>query len=281
MASRTLSLSLRAFAGTRPSIQAWRSTRCFATEVAPASTTAPIPSDFTTPITTPVVQDGQPQTLALEETDGNTSGKSRPVGVVVSAGKMEKTVKVRLPGQKWNKYLRKHFKDHSDHLVHDPNTSLNIGDVVALRPFRAAKHVHHVVSEILVPFGTPITQRPPVPSEVESQAEYNAKRSDKLERRTLRRSAAQGSEKAIEKLRALEIEAGQGVAPGKGEKNARKAGLLGNKGQKLPKGVLPGGKHAVGKIDERAKHNKAQAMERNEKAEQNLLQAKQVAEASS
>lgn len=37
----------------------------------------------------------------------------------------------------------------------------------------------------------------------------------------------------------------------------------------------------MGKIDERAKHNKAQAMKRNEKAEQNLLQAKQVAEASS
>lgn len=107
MASRTLSLPFRAFAGTRPSIQAWRSTRSFATEVAPASTTVPVPSDFTTPITTPVVQDAQPQALALEETDGSTSGKLRPVGVVVSAGKMDRTVKVRLPSQKWNNYLRK------------------------------------------------------------------------------------------------------------------------------------------------------------------------------
>lgn len=107
MASRTLSLPFRAFAGTRPSIQAWRSTRSFATEVAPASTTVPVPSDFTTPITTPVVQDGQPQTLALKEMEGSTSGKLRPVGVVVSAGKMERTVKVRLPSQKWNNYLRK------------------------------------------------------------------------------------------------------------------------------------------------------------------------------
>ncbi|KAH0393546.1 nucleic acid-binding protein, partial [Aureobasidium melanogenum] len=223
MASRTFSLPFRAFAGTRPSIQAWRSTRSFATEVAPASTTVPVPSDFTTPITTPVVQDAQPQTLALEETNGSTSGKLRPVGVVVSAGKMDRTVKVRLPSQKWNNYLRKHFKDHSDHLVHDPNSSLNIGDVVALRPFRAAKHVRHVVSEILVPFGTPIAERPPVPSEEESQAAYIAKRQSKLERRSLRRAAAQGSESAIEKLQALEIEAGQGVAAGKGEKGARKA----------------------------------------------------------
>jgi small subunit ribosomal protein S17 len=170
-----------------------------------------------------------------------------------------------------------HFKDHSDHLVHDPKSSLNIGDVVALRPFRAAKHVHHVVSEILVPFGTPITQRPLVPSEGESEAAYNTKRHSKLERRSLRRAAAQGSESAIAKLQALEVEAGQGVAAGKGEKGARKAGQMGNKGQKLPKGVLPGGKHAVGKIDERAKHNKEQAAKRNEKAEKNLLEAKQAA----
>jgi small subunit ribosomal protein S17 len=52
---------------------------------------------------------------------------------------------------------------------------------------------------------------------------------------------------------------------------------MGNKGQKLPKGVLPRGKHAVGKIDERAKHNKEQAAKRNEKAEKNLLEAKQAA----
>ncbi|KAI4841888.1 nucleic acid-binding protein [Aureobasidium sp. EXF-8845] len=222
MASRTLSLPLRAFAGTRPSIQAWRTTRSFATELAPASTTLP---SSTTPIITPVVDDAQFQTTGLHETDDSTSGKLRPVGVVVSAGKMERTVKVRLPSQKWNNYLRKHFKDHSDHLVHDPKSSLNIGDVVALRPFRAAKHVHHVVSEILVPFGTPITQRPLVPSEGESQATYNAKRHSKLERRSLRRAAAQGSESAIAKLQALEAEAGQGVAAGKGVKKTGRSAI--------------------------------------------------------
>jgi hypothetical protein len=104
MASRTLSLPLRAFAGTRPSIQAWRTTRSFATELAPASTTLP---SSTTPIITPVVDDAQFQTTGLHETDDSTSGKLRPVGVVVSAGKMERTVKVRLPSQKWNNYLRK------------------------------------------------------------------------------------------------------------------------------------------------------------------------------
>jgi hypothetical protein len=104
MASRTLSLPLRAFAGTRPSIQAWRTTRSFATELAPASTTLP---SATTPIITPVAQDASFETPGLKETDGSTSGKLRPVGVVVSAGKMQNTVKVRLPSQKWNNYLRK------------------------------------------------------------------------------------------------------------------------------------------------------------------------------
>ena len=92
-----------------------------------------------------------------------------------------------------------------------------------------------------MPFGTPITQRPPIPSAGESEAAYNAKRHDKKERRSLRRAAAQGSESAIAKLEAMEVEAGQGVKAGKGEKGAKKAGLMGNKGQKLPKGVLPGG----------------------------------------
>lgn len=34
-------------------------------------------------------------------------GQRKPVGVVVSAGKMQNTVKVRIPGQTFNKHLRK------------------------------------------------------------------------------------------------------------------------------------------------------------------------------
>lgn len=44
-------------------------------------------------------------------------------------------------------------------------------------------------------------------------------------------------------------------------------------------GVLPGGKHEVGKIDERAKHNKESAMKMSEQAEANLLEAKDKADA--
>lgn len=148
--------------------------------------------------------------------------------------------------------------------MHDPNTSLNIGDVVSLSPYHAAKHVHHIVQDILVPFGTPITDRPPVPSEADRKAEYEAKRTDKLQRRSLRRAAAQGSERAIEQLKAMGLDPGQGTEASVGEKNAKKLGLLGKKGQKLPGGVLPGGLHAVGKIGNRAKENKDKAIKRND-----------------
>lgn len=204
----------------------------------------------------------------------------RIVAVVVDAGKMSKTVKVRIPGQRWNAYLRKHYPDHTQCLVHDPNSSLNIGDVISLRPHRASKHAHHIVHSILSPFGPPISARPPVPSEAEMQAQYDEKRGRKLDRRALRRSAAMGDAEAIKELEQLGVHPGQGVAAGKGEKKELSKGLVGNKGQKLMPGVLPGGKHAVGKIDERAKRNKNVANARNEKAEVNTAEAKRRAEQS-
>ncbi|GAB7346676.1 hypothetical protein MBLNU459_g1799t2 [Dothideomycetes sp. NU459] len=162
--------------------------------------------------------------------EGVPAGKKIPVGVVVSAGKMDKTVKVRIPGQKFNKHLRKYFKDDSHHLVHDPKSSLQIGDVVSLRPHRAAKHVHHIVSEILVPFGPPISERPQVPTEADMQRAYNKMRGLKLMRRNLRRSAAQGNEAATEKLKVLGLDlSADGV---KAKKGAKKPVLVGKKGQK-------------------------------------------------
>ena len=61
-------------------------------------------------------------------------------------------------------------------------------------------------------------------------------------------------------------------------RNPGKGGILGEKGQKLPKGVLPGGKHEVGKIDDRAKHNKEMAMKFDAQAEDRLLEAKEKGE---
>ncbi|QSZ28799.1 hypothetical protein DSL72_003304 [Monilinia vaccinii-corymbosi] len=71
--------------------------------------------------------------------------------VVVSSGLMAKTVK--------------YFNATSHLLVHDPNSSLRTGDVISISPgWRTSKTVRHVVSSIIAPFGTPISERPPIPT---------------------------------------------------------------------------------------------------------------------
>lgn len=97
---------------------------------------------------------------------------------------------------------------------------------------------------------------------------YNRMRGLKLVRRNLRRSAAQGNESATEKLKALGLDLSAEAGLGK------KSTGMGKKGQKLPEGVLPGGKHAVGKIADRTRSNKEKASKREARAEENLLQAK-------
>ncbi|KAL2109569.1 hypothetical protein VUR80DRAFT_2313 [Thermomyces stellatus] len=111
-------------------------------------------------------------------------------GVVVSAGLMQKTVKVRVGGRKWNSQVQKSFSDPKEYLVHDPNSSLRLGDVVAIKPgWRTSRTKRHVVKHIIAPAGTPIEERPPVPTEEERIAEYEAKKKAKDERRAARKEA--------------------------------------------------------------------------------------------
>lgn len=118
---------------------------------------------------------------------------------------------------------------------------------------------------------------------------YKEDRFAKLKRRNLRRKAAQGDADAISELREMGLDPGHNVAAGKGETfglkphdgktgSASKGAIRGEKGQKLPKGVLPGGKHVVGNPNDRAKLNKGKAMRLNEKAEGNMLEAKEKGE---
>ncbi|CAK4034756.1 nucleic acid-binding [Lecanosticta acicola] len=192
------------------------------------------------------------------------------VGVVVSAGKMQRTVRVRVAGQKWNKRIGKYYRSEENHLVHDPNSSLVQGDVVELHRLRVAKTVGHVVASIVSPFGAPVEARPPIPTPDERLAAYKAKRFDKQKRRELRVKAAEGDAEAIQQLKDMALDPGYGAEPGVGKKDNAQAkvgkqrnptpgAILGEKGQKLPEGVLPGGKHATGKINERAQHNKGKA----------------------
>ncbi|KAF4497669.1 ribosomal s17 [Fusarium agapanthi] len=109
-------------------------------------------------------------------------------GVVVSAGLMDKTVKVRVGGQKWNKIVNKWFADPKHYLVHDPNSSLRTGDVVSIVPgWPTSQHKRHVIKQIIAPYGTPTAERPPVPTLEERIADYEAKKAKKDERRAARR----------------------------------------------------------------------------------------------
>lgn len=75
-------------------------------------------------------------------------------------------------------------------MVHDPNTSLRTGDVVAIVPgWPTSQHKRHVIKQIIAPFGTPIEERPPVPTLEERIAEREAKTAAKQERRRARRHA--------------------------------------------------------------------------------------------
>ncbi|KAL2203888.1 nucleic acid-binding protein [Sarocladium strictum] len=110
-------------------------------------------------------------------------------GVVVSAGLMEKTVKVRVGSQKWNKVINKWFAEPKHYLVHDPQSSLRTGDVVSIMPgWPTSQHKRHVVKEIIAPYGTPIEERPKIPVLEELIAERDAKKAAKDVRRASRKA---------------------------------------------------------------------------------------------
>ncbi|ETS85488.1 hypothetical protein PFICI_03513 [Pestalotiopsis fici W106-1] len=124
--------------------------------------------------------------------------------VVVTAGTMDKTVKVRLWGQRWEKKIQKSFQVPSYHLVHDPNNSVRQGDVINISSgWRASQHVRHIVRHIIAPHGPPIDERPPVLSEQELFEQYAEKREAKLARRAERDAEIQ---KQTEAQRAAKLE---------------------------------------------------------------------------
>jgi small subunit ribosomal protein S17 len=97
-----------------------------------------------------------------------------------------------LPGAQW-------FANPKQYLVHDPNSSVRLGDVVAITPgWRTSKHKRHVVKHIIAPAGVSIEDRPPVPTLEERIAAYEEKRKAKDERREARRRQGKGQEDQAE-----------------------------------------------------------------------------------
>ncbi|KAI9147889.1 37S ribosomal protein S17 [Paramyrothecium foliicola] len=110
-------------------------------------------------------------------------------GVVVSAGLMQKTVKVRIGGQQWNSIVHKTFSNPKEVLVHDANSSLRTGDVVAIAPgWRTSKGKRHYVKQIIAPFREPLESRPPVLPLSELIDRYETKRAVKMDRKATRQT---------------------------------------------------------------------------------------------
>ena len=89
---------------------------------------------------------------------------TRKYGRVISAGRMDKTVRVEYTHTVYDKHIRRPFPAKTRLMVADLTNSCREGDVIRFgNGWRASKNVHHVVEKIIAPFGTPIKDRPKVP----------------------------------------------------------------------------------------------------------------------
>ncbi len=136
--------------------------------------------------------------------------------------------------------------------------------MIELHRLRVSKAVHHVVGELITPFGIPLSERPAIPTADDRLAAYKKKRFAKLGRRELRREAAKGDVEALLKLKAMGL-----VETGTGKKADGKGALV---GQKRMKGVLAGRKRS----EEPAPGSKEKVQRLAEKAEANALEAEKL-----
>lgn len=136
--------------------------------------------------------------------------------------------------------------------------------MVELHRLRVSTIVHHVVASIVTPFGTPISERPPIPTPDERLAEYKERRFTKLHRRELRQKAADGDEAAIEELKAIGLDPSKGV-------DGRKRQTAG-----LEKSTGEARTSKKGTVNERARKNKERAIKMETQAGANLLEAREL-----
>ena len=91
---------------------------------------------------------------------------------MISAGRMDRTVRVKVVHQEWDKFFRRYFPKRTNYMVHDPRNSLREGDVVEfVDGWRVSRRVRHVVERIVAPFGTSPEERPPVMNWLEREEE--------------------------------------------------------------------------------------------------------------
>lgn len=91
------------------------------------------------------------------------------------------------------RFSTKQFVTYQNHLVSDPNDSIRTGDVVRIaRAKKISRHINHVVTEIVAPWGPKIEERPPVMSLEEMEARWRARKEAKTERKRLRNAHLEG-----------------------------------------------------------------------------------------
>ncbi|RAL09671.1 nucleic acid-binding protein [Aspergillus homomorphus CBS 101889] len=121
-------------------------------------------------------------------------------GTVVSAGRMERTVRVEHLNIEWDAHLRKYYPKKVYIKVSDPRESLREGDVIEFSSGAPkGRRVNHVVERIIAPFGQPLEDRPAVMTREERDAERATKRQAKWQRRETKRREAAGGDKKLQK----------------------------------------------------------------------------------
>jgi hypothetical protein len=165
-------------------------------------------------------------------------------------------------------YRPQNYTVYYNVLVNDPNSSVREGDIITMTPERHSKHVMHTVSQIVAPYGIPISQRPPLATPEERESAYLEKRVRKLERR--RKSEA--SSGVVEKAADAVLQGKDSSLKDRGNKTneVRKQSEHGRM-------VLPGGKHKFGKINDEATRGKRKVEKLDRKTAQNEAQRQVVA----
>ncbi|KAI5287338.1 hypothetical protein KEM52_001641 [Ascosphaera acerosa] len=111
-------------------------------------------------------------------------------GTVISAGLMDRTVRVQYSHETFHKHLNKPFPAKTVYMVSDPTNALREGDVVEFsNGWPASRNVRHVVERIVAPFGSRVEDRPRILTREEREALREQKREKKLVRKEERLGA--------------------------------------------------------------------------------------------
>ncbi|PGH26594.1 hypothetical protein AJ80_01723 [Polytolypa hystricis UAMH7299] len=129
----------------------------------PPSSASPTPKTRVLPQTTLNARAGLPRYTIPKTYHPASPSSAKRTGTVISAGLMDRTVRVEYKHTFYHTHLRKLYPTKRTYLVSDPNNSLREGDVIEFSSgWRKSKHVRHVVDRIIAPFGEKVEDRPAV-----------------------------------------------------------------------------------------------------------------------